>query len=100
MVILDEFEYEFEFEFGDPSVDFVSFEDQGQSATHVLVFSVQGVCSSLKTVLRYYLIGSSGVTPFKLGPLFWDAVFILELQLNLKVIFTVSDRTSQNRNFF
>ena len=85
---------------GDPMVDFTLFDDCNEFATHALVFLVRGVCSSLKSVLSYYLTGSSGVTSCQLWPIFWEAVFMLEFKLNLWVVFAVCDGASQNRKFF
>eukprot|EP00795_Rhopilema_esculentum_P015964 gene15964-7296_t len=70
---------------GDPFIDFVSFEDNTQFAQYALVFMIRGLCTSLKAVFSYHLTGSSGSKAFQLWPLFWDAVFTLELVLNLKI---------------
>ena len=84
---------------GDPVIDYVSFEDNTQFAQYALVFMIRGLCTSLKAVFSYHFTGSSGSTAFQLWPLFWDAIFTLELVLNLKVVFVVCDGASQNRKF-
>ena len=60
---------------------------------------IRGLCTSLKAVFSYHLTGSNGSTAFQLWPLFWDAIFTLELVLNLKVVFVDCDGASQNRKF-
>ena len=68
--------------------------------SHALVFMIRGLCTNLKAVFSYHLTGSSESTAFQLWPLFWDAIFTLELVLNSKVVFVVCDGASQNRKFF
>ena len=83
---------------GDPELNYSAFTDSDQLETHVLVYYVCGLCSSLKFSLAYF--ATHCVTCYQLIPIFWKAVSILELTCKLHVIATVSDGASPNRKFY
>ena len=85
-------------DFGDPELNFSSFNDVNDVATHVLVYYVRGLASNLKFSLAYF--GTKGVTSYQIMPTFWEAVAILEMKCGLKVIAAVSDGASPNRKFY
>ena len=66
-------------------------------ATHALAFLVRGMCSDLKHAIAYYF--TENVTSYQMS-MFWKAVGVLELSLNLWVIGAVNDGASPNRKFF
>jgi hypothetical protein len=82
---------------GDPMTN-TAFLDEDVVATHALVFLVRGLCTDLKHVIAYYFTGD--VTSYQLMPMFWKAVSVLELSLNLWVCAAVNDGASPNRKFF
>ena len=59
---------------------------------------VRGVASDLKYILGYF--STENITSYRLMPLFWKAVSVLELACNLWVCAAVSDGASPNRKFF
>ncbi len=59
-------------------------------ANHVLVFMACGITSDFKHTVGYF--GTNSATADELYPLFWDAVYHLEIQCNLKV---TSPKTSK-----
>jgi hypothetical protein len=70
--------------FNERSGDLCGFVHEGQDiATHVLVFMVVGITSSLKYSLGY--LGTKSATADQLYPLFWEAVSLLEISCGLKV---------------
>ena len=83
---------------GDPDLNFATFQNQDDLATHALVFYVRGLASDLKYNLAYFATRS--VTSYQLMPIFWKAVSILELTCKLPVIASVCDGASPNRKFF
>ena len=66
---------------GDPELNYSSFTDSDQSATHTLVYYVHGLCSSLKFPLACF--AAHCATSCQLMPIFWKAVSILELTCKL-----------------
>jgi len=83
---------------GDPSLNYGTFQDIDDLATHVLVYYVRGIASDLKFSLAYF--ATKCVTSFQIMPTFWEAVSILELKCKLPVIAAVSDGASPNRKFY
>ena len=67
-------------------------------ATHILVFLVRGVVNPIKYSFANF--ATKGATASQLFPLFWKAVSILELTVQLKVIASTADGASSNRTFF
>ena len=82
---------------GDPDLNYASFDDHDDLATHVLVFYVTGLASKLKFELGY--LGTKGILSYQIMCTFWRAVAILEDTCNLRVIAVVSDGASSNRSF-
>ena len=66
-------------------------------ARYVLVLMVRGVSTNLKFPLAHF--ATNGVTLDQLFPILWEAVDILEVDLNLKVLYITSDGASPNRRF-
>ena len=83
---------------GDPDVNFATLEKVNDIASHVLVFIVRGLCTELKFSLAHF--ATTGITAHQLMPVFWEAVFCLEITCNLWVIATTADGASPNRRFF
>ena len=69
---------------GDTDLNYATFQNAQQLATHILVFMVK--CFAANTL-----------TSYQLYPVFWKAVSILKMTCNLKVITTVADGASTNR---
>lgn len=67
-------------------------------ASHILVFYVVGINSSLKYSMGYF--GTKTATSDEIYPLFWEAVGILECTCQLKVISSTSDKASTNQRFY
>ncbi|CAB4003670.1 Hypothetical predicted protein [Paramuricea clavata] len=84
-------------DFGDPMVNFAYVEEE-TFASHALAFLVRGLCTDLKHIIPYFF--TKDLTSFQLMPLFWRAVSILELSLQLYVCAAVNDGASANRKFF
>ena len=82
---------------GDPDLNYASFENQDDLATHVLVFYVTGLASKLKFELGY--LGTKGILSYQIMCTFWRVVGILENTCNLRVIAVVSDGASCNTSF-
>ena len=61
-------------------------------------FLVRGLCTYLKHVIAYYFTWD--LTSFQVMPLFWEAVSVLELSLQLYVCAAVNDCASANRKCF
>ena len=83
---------------GDEDLNFATFKDTSQIATHVLVFLIRSIVNPLSFSLANF--ATSGITAFQLFPIFWRALAILEIPCNLKVIAAVADGASPNRMFF
>ncbi|XP_065673608.1 uncharacterized protein LOC136090694 [Hydra vulgaris] len=83
---------------GDPEINFSTFKDVNDLATHCLVYYIRGIACDLKFCLAYF--ATNGVTAVQIMPTFWKAVSILELCCKLKVIIAVSDGASSNRSFY
>ena len=83
---------------GDPDVNFATLEKVNDIVSHVLVFKVHGLCTELKFSLANF--ASTGITAHQLMPVFWEAVFCLDITCNLWVIATTADGASPNRRFF
>ena len=82
---------------GDPMTN-EAFAEEESVATHALAFLVRGLCTDMKHIVSYYF--TRDVTSFQIMPIFWKAVAVLELSLNLWVIGAVNDGASPNRKFF
>ena len=78
---------------GDPDINFGTLQEVNELATHAFTFFVRGVCTDLNFNLAYFATNS--VTSYQLHPLFWEAVSILELSVNLWVIATCCDGLPQ-----
>ena len=83
---------------GDEELNFATFKNTSQIATHVLVLLIRSIVNPLSFSLANF--ATSGITAFQLFPIFWKAVAILEITCNLKVIAAVADGASPNRKFF
>ena len=83
---------------GDPELNFATFDDIDDLATHCLVFYVRGISSDLKFSFSYH--ATKGASAAQIMSLFWKAVSILELSCDLNVIAAVADGASNNRLFF
>ena len=68
-----------------------------QLATHMMVFMVRGICSSLK--FPYVQFAVKSISGEVLHPVVWGCVEHLEM-LGLKVLAFVSDGASCNRKFY
>ena len=66
-------------------------------ARYVLVVMVRGLSTTLKYPLAHF--ATNGVVSDQLFPILWEAVEILEVDLNLVVLFITSDGASPNRRF-
>jgi hypothetical protein len=73
-------------------------EGKTDLATHVLVFYIVGVNTSLKMSLGFF--GSHTATADSMYPLFWKAVGVLESVCNLKVISSTSDKATPNQRLY
>ena len=82
---------------GDPMVNFAYVEEE-TFASHALAFLVRGLCTDLKHIIAYFF--TKDLTSFQLMPLFWRAVSVLELSLQLYVCAAVNDGALVNRKFF
>ena len=82
---------------GDPTTN-EAFAEEECVATHALAFLVRGLCTDMKHIVSYYF--TRDVTSFQIMSIFWKAVAVLELSLNLWVIGAVNDGASPNRKFF
>ena len=83
---------------GDPSINYSSFENPDELASHVMVFYIRGLACDLKFELGYF--GTRGMLSYQIMGRFWRAVCILEDTCNLHVIAVVSDGASSNRSFY
>ena len=86
-------------------VGFVNLQQWGERpdifnhvASHVLVFYVVGVNSSLKYSLGYF--DTRSATADGIYPLFWMAVGLLEMTCKLKIIASTSDKASPNQRLY
>lgn len=82
---------------GDPMTN-AAFVEEESVATHALAFLVRGLCTDMKHIVSYYF--TRDVISFQIMPIFWKAVAVLELSLNLWVVAAVNDGASPNRKFF
>lgn len=83
---------------GDPDLNYGCFQKVDTVASHVLAFHLRGISSKLKFALAYF--PTDCVKSYQIMPIFWEAVAILELSCDLKVIAAVSDGASPNRTFY
>ena len=77
---------------GDIELNYSTFQDVNDLATHVLVYYVRGTASDLKFSLAYF--ATKVVTSYEIMSTFWEAVAVLELTCELQVIATVNYGTS------
>ena len=82
----------------DPELNYGTFEDTNQLATHAFTYYIRGISSDLKFSLAYF--ATNGMSSYQIMSTFWEAVGILELKCNLHVIAAVSDGASSNRKFY
>ena len=83
---------------GDPDINYSSFDNADELASHVMVFYIRGLASDLKFELGYF--GTRGMLSYQIMSRFWRAVSILEDTCDLHVIAAVSDGAPSNRSFF
>ena len=83
---------------GDPELNYGTFEDTNQLATHAFTYYIRGISSDLKFSLAYF--ATNVMSSYQIMSTFWEAVGILELTCNLHVIAAVSDGASSNRKFY
>ena len=83
---------------GYPDLNYATFKDSNDLASHVFVFYIRGISSDLKFSFAYF--PTKGATHSQIFSLFWKTVSILELTCKLNVIAAVSDGASANRCFF
>ena len=83
---------------GDAELNYSCFANVNSLATHALVYYIRGIASDLKFSLANF--AAKGITSYQIMPTFWEAVTILELSCELKVIAAVSDGASPNGKFY
>lgn len=83
---------------GDRDRNYSSLDEEDSLASHILVFILRGLCTSLKFPLVYF--ATNNLKAYEIMSLFWEAVFILEKTVNLWVITVTADGASTNRTFF
>ena len=83
---------------GDPDLNYATLKNTNELATHVLVFLVCSIMNPL--AYSFATFATSGITAFRLFPIFSKAVAILEVTCNMKVITAVADGASPNCKFF
>ena len=83
---------------GDPELNYGTFEDTIQLATHAFTYYIRGISSDLKFSLAYF--ATNGMSSYQFMSTFWEAVGILELTCNLHVIAAAADGASYNRKFY
>ena len=71
--------------------------NEGAVATHMLVFMIRGLFTSLEFVFAQF--PTNGVTGDALFPIVWEAIRNIE-ECGLKVIVVTADGASPNRKFF
>ena len=82
----------------DPSINYSSFENPDELASHMMGFYISGLASDLKFELGYF--ATRGMLSHQIMGRFWRAVCILEDTCDLHVIAVVSDGASSNRSFY
>ena len=83
---------------GDPDINFGTFSDVDELASYVLMYYVRGISSDLKFCVGHF--ATNGMSSEQIMSTFWEAVGILEIGCNLKVVAAVSDGASSNRKFY
>ena len=83
---------------GDPELNYATFEDQRQLASHIFVYLVRGISSDLKFNLAHF--ATNTMCSSQIMSTFWEAVGILEITCDLHVIAAVSDGAPANRKFY
>jgi len=83
---------------GDENLNEATLNRVDALATHILVFLVKSVVNPLS--FSFACFATKGVSSYHLFPLFWRAVFLLEVSCNLFVIAATSDGASSNQGFF
>ena len=71
---------------------------ENEVAKYVLVLMVRSVTTSLKFPLAAY--ATQSITSDFLYPIIWNSIAVLEVHLELKVLFLTCDGASANRKFF
>ena len=82
---------------GDDDINQGILQDEQKLASHIMVFMLKSIMNPLS--YSFATFATSTATSEQIYPLFWKAVAILEISVNLKVICTVSDGASTNRKF-
>ena len=82
---------------GDIKLNYATFQDVKELATHFLVFLVKSIVNPLS--YSFATFATTGVKSFQIFPLFWKTVNILE-NIGLKVIAATADGASPNHKFF
>lgn len=82
---------------GDVNVNYGTFKNVEDLATHVLVFLIKSIVNPLS--YSFATFATTSVSSFQLFPLFWRAVAILEKTCKLKVVAATADGASPNRKF-
>ena len=67
---------------GDPDINYTTFVEHNELATHALVYYVRGIATDLKFCLSYF--ATNGIKSYQIMSTFWRAVSILELTCSLK----------------
>ena len=83
---------------GDPELNYSTFQNTDDLATHVLVYYIRELATDLKFSLAYF--ATKGITSYQIMPTFWEAVAILESTCQLPVNAAVSDGASPNRKCY
>ena len=83
--------------------ELINFQNNTQNgalsvAKFLLVVMVRGVCTGFKYPLSTF--ATDGITADFLYPLIWEAIEIVELDANLKVLYLCCDGATPNRKFF
>ena len=68
---------------GDVAINYNTFENLDELATHALVMYVRGIASDLKFNFAYF--ATESLTSFQIMPSFWKAKSILEITCKLPV---------------
>ena len=83
---------------GDGDLNLAVLKNVDDLATHILVFLVKSITNPLS--YSFATFATKGVSSFQIYPLFWRAVFLLEMHCRLFVVAATSDGASSNRSFY